>query len=263
MGNPPLLVSVPSILKLGEASAWASKSRNEMKKSVWLATLPDKTVRAVVRYTGPKGLSCIYDPSAYDQATKTFGIGYSERMYKKIFGVDVKSMIPFSLPGPKKSDLELLKDHVPPFGILGASRHNSSTERHYKHTGIDIYGPEGTALFAPSDGTVVRATNEKRAGNFIEINDGTYFFRFLHCKELLADFGAHVFQGEKIGTLGSTGNARYARSWILSGGTGKTGKSHLHLEVRGGNVRNGTPFDGIALLEEGLIGVFLDVENLK
>lgn len=85
------------------------------------------------------------------------------------------------------------------------------------HKGIDIGANEGTVFVAAMSGTVTIASGEGSYGNHIFIENGDVITVYAHCKTLYVKTGDKVEQGQKIGEVGSTGNA--------------TGP-HLHFEIR-------------------------------
>lgn len=87
------------------------------------------------------------------------------------------------------------------------------------HKGIDIGANEGTVFTAAMSGTVTIASGEGSYGNHIFIENGDVITVYAHCKTLYVKPGDKVEQGQKIGEVGSTGNA--------------TGP-HLHFEIRKG-----------------------------
>ena len=96
---------------------------------------------------------------------------------------------------------------------FGASR---SYER---HKGIDIRAPKGTRINAADDGVVITATTRGGSyGKLIVISHGGGLETWYgHCDTILVKVGQKVTKGQKIGTVGITGNA--------------TGY-HLHFEVK-------------------------------
>ena len=85
------------------------------------------------------------------------------------------------------------------------------------HKGIDLAGPNGTAIYAPADGIVRYAKPYGRFGNYISIVHGLGIVtKFAHIEETLVKAGQFVRRGEKIATMGRTGRV--------------TG-THLHYEV--------------------------------
>ena len=119
-----------------------------------------------------------------------------------------------------EEQIRILKSHIPPFGIRGAPRRNTALNQRYKHTGIDIYGPIGTPIIAAEKGRIFSIYKDKdspRAGNTINLSGTAYLTRYLHLETIKVDAGANVEAGETIGTLEITGNAKYARFWIVKG----------------------------------------------
>jgi murein DD-endopeptidase MepM/ murein hydrolase activator NlpD len=94
-----------------------------------------------------------------------------------------------------------------------ASRFNAS------HRGIDIFAPAGTAVFAVDDGEA-RAGEDPKGGHvvFLKARSGASFY-FAHLRDFAGTFPRTVKAGERIGSVGTSGNAQ--------------GKDpHLHFEVR-------------------------------
>ncbi|UEM18765.1 peptidoglycan DD-metalloendopeptidase family protein [Skermanella mucosa] len=74
--------------------------------------------------------------------------------------------------------------------------------------GLNISAPKGSAVVAAENGVVAYAGNELRGfGNLLLIRhaDG-WMSAYAHLDEMLVDRGATVKRGQKIGTVGSTGN---------------------------------------------------------
>lgn len=90
------------------------------------------------------------------------------------------------------------------------------------HKGVDWAVPTGTAIFASSGGTVVKAGWGSSYGYviYIDHSDGRQT-RYAHCSKLLVSAGQTVKQGQKI---------------ALSGNTGRTSGPHLHFEMLIGGV---------------------------
>lgn len=102
-------------------------------------------------------------------------------------------------------------------------RTNPITGEFSFHTGLDIAAEEGTKIRAVYNGKVLKTGEDSRAGKyiFLEHDDGFVTF-YCHCREITAEAGAVIRQGETIAKVGSTG-------W-------STGP-HLHFEVRKNNIR--------------------------
>ncbi len=103
------------------------------------------------------------------------------------------------------------------------------TGQWYMHKGFDIAGPVGLPLVAAANGTVTDIGFDVGYGNFVEIRHRWGFYtKYAHMHQIFVRTGQQVRQGERIGTLGSSGFA--------------TG-SHIHFEVIiGGEVLDPAPF---------------------
>ena len=99
------------------------------------------------------------------------------------------------------------------------------------HEGIDIAGNSGDPIYAAAGGKVIYSGWESGYGNLIKIDHGDgYITYYGHNTKNLVSVGKKVSKGDKIATLGTTGNS--------------TGP-HLHFEVRS----NGKPVDPMKFLK--------------
>lgn len=89
------------------------------------------------------------------------------------------------------------------------------------HDGIDLAAPIGTPIFASHSGTVMYAGAEFSGyGNVVIIeSENGWISLYSHCHRIHVSEGDQIELGEKIATIGNTGNARGA---------------HLHFELRRG-----------------------------
>lgn len=88
------------------------------------------------------------------------------------------------------------------------------------HKGLDIGASKGTTIVAAAGGTVTTASYGYNGGygNYVIISHGNGIQTLYgHCTSLNVSVGQKVSQGQKIATVGNTGNS--------------TG-NHLHLEIR-------------------------------
>ena len=86
------------------------------------------------------------------------------------------------------------------------------------HKGIDIAAPRGTPVYAADGGTVTYAGWMSGYGYLVRIDHGNgYVTYYGHNSSLTASVGQHVYKGQQIAKMGSTGNS--------------TG-NHCHFEVR-------------------------------
>jgi murein DD-endopeptidase MepM/ murein hydrolase activator NlpD len=102
-------------------------------------------------------------------------------------------------------------------GEFGAPRDGGRT-----HEGFDITAACGTELVAVRDGTVLRTGYDPVLyGNYLlihgESEDRSYFYAHMR-RPALVHRGQRVWEGEMIGVVGETGNAR-------------TVGCHLHFEI--------------------------------
>ncbi|OSC76555.1 hypothetical protein B5180_01860 [Streptomyces sp. BF-3] len=114
-----------------------------------------------------------------------------------------------------------------PFGKKGSMWSSGA------HTGLDFPAAVGTAVKAVADGKVAMAKSGGPYGNHIMLNHGGGLTSlYAHLNSILTTVGDSVKRGQKIGTVGSTGNS--------SG-------PHLHLEAR----VNGRAVDPMTYLSGG------------
>ncbi|WP_418718482.1 M23 family metallopeptidase [Candidatus Allofournierella merdipullorum] len=75
------------------------------------------------------------------------------------------------------------------------------------HKGADLMAPKGSEVLAMASGTVTMAQFHYSYGNVVEIDHGNGFFTlYAHLESIDVAEGDVVEQGQKIGTVGSTGN---------------------------------------------------------
>lgn len=112
------------------------------------------------------------------------------------------------------------------FGPRRASVPGASTY----HEALDIANSYGTAIYAADGGTVTLAGWYGGLGYCVKINHGNGFVTtYGHNSSLLVSVGQHVYKGQQISRMGSTG--------ISSG-------PHCHF----GMTRNGTIVDPLNYL---------------
>ena len=86
------------------------------------------------------------------------------------------------------------------------------------HKGIDIANSYGTPIYAADGGTVIYSGWMSGYGYFVQIDHGNgYVTCYGHNSKLLVSVGQHVYKGQQIAKMGSTGNS--------------TG-NHCHFEIR-------------------------------
>lgn len=87
------------------------------------------------------------------------------------------------------------------------------------HRGVDFSAPQGTSIYAPGAGKVIKVKRSRRGyGNQIEIDHGYGYITFYaHIRDFKVKKGDFVTRGQEIATIGNTG---------------KSTAPHLHYEVR-------------------------------
>ncbi len=94
------------------------------------------------------------------------------------------------------------------------------------HDGVNIAAPKGTPVIAANNGVVAHAGNQVRGfGNLVLVrHEGGIKTVYAHLDEIRVKVGDKVHAGQKIGTVGKTGNVK---------------EPQLHFEIRKGT----TPVD--------------------
>lgn len=106
------------------------------------------------------------------------------------------------------------------FGFEGM---NPITKKNFVHGGVDIKANLGTPILATAAGEVTDVSEREGWGKLIVIrHDETFETWYAHLNDFNVKTGDKVVAGQKIGTVGSTGNS--------------TGP-HLHYEVKKNGVR--------------------------
>lgn len=85
------------------------------------------------------------------------------------------------------------------------------------HTGIDIAADTGTPIVASMEGIVELVSSEGDYGKHVKIRCNNVYTLYAHCSKIFVKEGQIVAQGQKIASVGNTGNS--------------TGP-HLHFEIR-------------------------------
>ena len=123
------------------------------------------------------------------------------------------------------------------------------------HAALDIYGPGyGSNIYAANNGTVVETKGgcvpgniscNGRQGNYILINHnaGNYYTQYMHLSTILVKEGQVVSRGQKIATMGNTGEV-----YTTPNSSSPYSGTHLHFAAwRGYPHRGGSPFDPFTL----------------
>ena len=90
------------------------------------------------------------------------------------------------------------------------------------HQAIDIAADRGTPVVAVSDGSIIRKHTNRLGGHvlYTQSPDGRYAFYYAHLDDYAPgiEIGRTIFQGDTLGYVGNSGNARYT-------------VAHLHFQV--------------------------------
>jgi murein DD-endopeptidase MepM/ murein hydrolase activator NlpD len=129
----------------------------------------------------------------------------------------------FICPIEYKSDIIIRNDH------RGDGTFASSRSGRRMHKGLDLLAEVGTPVLTAKSGKVISATQNKGMGKYIIIQHRDNIITIYgHLSNIFVRRGDFVRQGQVIGSVGKTGNARAADML-----------PHLHFEVR----KNGVPVD--------------------
>ncbi|OZC48556.1 peptidase [Rhodococcus sp. RS1C4] len=111
------------------------------------------------------------------------------------------------------------------------SRNNPTGNGGQFHQGVDFAAPSGTPIYAVTGGTVEQAGDAGDGyGTLVRIKSGNTVTYYGHQSSVDVEVGDTVEAGDRIGSVGSTGNS--------------TGP-HLHFEVR----NNGSSIEPVAYLK--------------
>jgi murein DD-endopeptidase MepM/ murein hydrolase activator NlpD len=120
------------------------------------------------------------------------------------------------------------KEYLPLFlnPVLGASRQSiislygdARDGGKRRHEGIDIVAPRGTLIVAPSDGVITSVGYNSLGGKVIWMNDAKrkHSYYFAHLDSQMVTAGMIIKQGDTLGTVGNTGNAKRTRAHLHFG----------------------------------------------
>jgi len=137
-------------------------------------------------------------------------ISYESRYFNR-----VEFLSPFDFQG----DIPIRND-VFGSGEFGAPRNGGRA-----HAGLDILAQMGSPVKATRSGRVINAESKPGLGKYVEIrHPGGFISIYAHLSEINVKNHQRIRQGEIIGKVGKSGNARYKKI-----------KPHLHFEIRKDN----------------------------
>jgi SH3-like domain-containing protein/biotin carboxyl carrier protein len=99
-----------------------------------------------------------------------------------------------------------------------------------RHEGVDIFARKGTPVIAPTNGTVSRVGTSKLGGKVVWMHDQKrgHSYYFAHLDSQFVKPGTRVKQGDILGTVGNTGNARHTPAHLHFGIYQTKAKDPLH-----------------------------------
>ncbi|MCH7975201.1 MAG: M23 family metallopeptidase [Bacteroidetes bacterium] len=148
----------------------------------------------------------------------------------KISGISAEAMeaagVPVDIPiEPVELAFSLNRLMVPVAGFEPEDLDDSFYARRSggrTHQAIDIAADRGTPVVAVSDGSIIRKHTNRLGGNvlYAQSPDGRYAFYYAHLDDYAPgiEVGRTIFQGDTLGYVGNSGNARYT-------------VAHLHFQV--------------------------------
>ncbi len=99
-----------------------------------------------------------------------------------------------------------------------------------RHEGVDIFASRGTPVIAPANGLVLRVGSNNLGGKVVWMQDlgrgQTYYFA--HLDTQLVGMGKALKQGDTLGLVGNSGNARYTPPHLHFGIYKAGSKDPLH-----------------------------------
>jgi murein DD-endopeptidase MepM/ murein hydrolase activator NlpD len=111
--------------------------------------------------------------------------------------IQLENTLPFPVAGHSMSDVG---------SVFGDARDGGQRSHH----GIDIFAPRGTPVIAAVSGTVSRASETPRGGRVVWLRADSRRARlyYAHLDTQLVSSGMRVQEGDTLGLVGNTGNAR-------------------------------------------------------
>jgi len=185
--------------------------------TVMLSTSTSIDLKGV--YTPSKQLSLLVDSKVLNNIT------LSKKEGNDLIATNYLSKLPVSFP----INIDIFKHISSGFGF----RIHPIYKQWKHHAGIDIDAPKGTDIISTCDGKVIEVERFKFGyGNKVIIEHCcNYKTLYAHLDSITVKEGQIIKQGDKIGTVGSSGRS--------------TG-DHLHYELRENNI----PRDPIAFLKK-------------
>ena len=201
--KPPYALSIGQKIKVPKAKI------HVVKKSETLYSISKRyglTVSALSRqnniqppYTLSIGQKLIVSGGSYGVSAASGTQKSAQPVKKNVKKTTSRSSKTISVPKGKKFAWPVKGKIISEYGSHGAGQYND---------GINIAGKAGAAIKAADAGTVVYANDElKGYGNLILIkHEKGWITAYAHNEKLLVKKGQKVTKGQKIATMGQTGN---------------------------------------------------------
>lgn len=201
--KPPYTLSIGQKIKVPKAQI------HVVKKSETLYSISKRyglTVSALSRqnniqppYTLSIGQKLIVSGGSYGASAGAGTQKSTQQVKKNVKKTPARSTKPVSVPKGKKFAWPVKGKIISDYGSHGAGQYND---------GINIAGKIGSAIKAAESGTVVYANDElKGYGHLILIKHANgWITAYAHNDQLLVKKGQKVVKGQKIATMGKTGN---------------------------------------------------------
>ncbi len=166
---------------LREESALANEQKGELSEALLLLQAKARASRGVLAELDRAQSRLDQLVAELDARPETSGFGA------------LRGRLPLPAPGHIEAG----------FGKVLEPRFNTVTLRR----GIDIRAPSGTPVHAVAPGTVVWTGWMRGYGNVVIVDQGDgYHSVVAHLAEVMRPLGAHVFEGDVLGTVGDTGS---------------------------------------------------------
>ena len=150
------------------------------------------------------------DITDYKLALRNLRCTWDDMLFM-LFQEDMAAGFPYSSPYDIHNMVEIIYDEPCAYNRVSdafGERIHPITGEVRVHEGIDYAADEGTSIVAAADGEVYETGYSAEYGNYVVLlhlnGDMTYY---CHCREIAAKEGGQVKRGDKIATVGKTGQA--------------------------------------------------------
>ncbi len=156
-----------------------------------------------------------------EAADKTSGESFADAVIAA-FMQDQEQYSDYDIPaGVTYAMPKILMDYAAPLnGVVSSSfgyRVHPTDGAVRFHYGTDIAADEGDAVNAFAEGKTIAVGEDATYGKYIILSHGSVETQYAHCAQVLVEIGQAVKMGQKIATVGMTGDAT---------------NPHLHFELK-------------------------------